>query len=178
VGHTGNTFTSFCPPARNLPGARNGETGARDPCGVVVKPDGPDRVAPKLTDPALPMPDNEGVEIAHEASSSALPGRPPGTTRPRGWIITSRPRVRSAFRTLPISAVSLPRSNSDKKRVLRLPSPETVSSVRCRCLRWVLLAICHRGWRRKKMPCNSASFRTMLRQACPVGRVGLQRRLG
>lgn len=31
-----------------------------------------------------------------------------GTTRPRGWMMTSSPTVRSAFRTLPISAVSLP----------------------------------------------------------------------
>ena len=46
------------------------------------------------------------------------------------------PKVCSAFRTVPISAVCLSLSNSDRKRLLRLLSPESVSSVRHRYLRW------------------------------------------
>ena len=54
----------------------------------------------------------------------------------RGWIMSSSPTVCSAFNTLPISAVSFPRLNSERKRGLKFPSLETVSSVRRRFFRW------------------------------------------
>ena len=69
---------------------------------------------------------------------------------PRGCIMISSPTVWSAFNTLPISAVSLPRSNSERKRGLRLPSPEIVSRVKCRFFLWT----------RAMLP-NSAADRTI-----------------
>jgi hypothetical protein len=59
---------------RQWQGTGDGEAAA-DPLGIVAKPDGPGRIAPKLANPALLVPEDEGVGIAHEDASPDLPVR-------------------------------------------------------------------------------------------------------
>ena len=76
------------------------------------------------------VPDVEHVALHSASSRSVLTTRRiDGGTSRLGSITSSNPSSRSACKALPISAVSLPRSSSDRKRMLTLANPETIFKV-------------------------------------------------
>ena len=91
-------------------------------------------IPPQESHQAVVIPHMQFVVVTHPDRLSPL-------EYPTGRTSTSRPSTFSAFSTLPISAVSFPRSNSDRNRVLRFERPDTVSSVRCLFLRCFLASL-------------------------------------